>query len=133
MTIQEILVKGTKILNKNNIDDAALTAKLLLSKILDFRKEELIIHSDDEVNKNDQEEFLNDIYRIAKGYPIQYLTEKKEFMKMDFFVNENVLIPRADTEILVEEVIKYCKGKKDLLELCTGSGAIRNINCKIYK
>lgn len=63
---------------------------------------------------------------MAEGYPLQYLTHKKEFMKMDFYVDEDVLIPRNDTEILVEEVIRVCKeeGKKDILELCVGSGAI---------
>ena len=57
---------------------------------------------------------------------MQYLTHKKEFMKMDFYVDENVLIPRNDTEVLVEEVIRICKeeGNKNILELCVGSGAI---------
>ncbi len=70
--------------------------------------------------------------KCQTGYPIQYILGKKEFMKMDFFVNENVLIPRADTENLVEEVILLAKGEKEILDLCTGSGAIRNFHCKIY-
>ncbi len=64
---------------------------------------------------------------------MQYITEKKEFMKMDFFVNEDVLIPRADTEILVEEAINLLNAGDDVLELCTGSGAIRHITYKICK
>ena len=68
----------------------------------------------------------NNIEKIANGVPLQHITHTQEFMKMDFFVNENVLIPRPDTEILVEEVINLAKkiDNPKILDLCTGSGAI---------
>lgn len=69
---------------------------------------------------------MHGIEKTSKGYPLQYITHSKEFMKMDFYVDENVLIPRSDTEVLVEEVMNLSKeqNKKDILDLCTGSGAI---------
>ena len=63
--------------------------------------------------------------QIVKGVPIQYIIKEQEFMKLDFYVDENVLIPQPDTEILVEEVIKkYMNKSCEILDLCTGSGAI---------
>ena len=124
MTINELLVSGKRLLRENNIDDYAIIAKLLLASILDCKKEELLINYEKEVLDEKKQEFFNDLERIANGYPLQYLTGKQEFMKMNFFVNESVLIPRADTEVLVEEVIAVGSGKRDILELCTGSGCI---------
>lgn len=124
MVIKEALSKGINILNKSNIDEAMLVAKVYLANLLKVRKEDLIIYSEKEIEKSIEEEFFSGINKLAKGYPLEYLTNSKEFMKMDFFVNPDVLIPRADTEILVEEVIKLSHDKKDILELCTGSGAI---------
>lgn len=124
MIIKESLSKGINILNKNNIDEASLIAKIYLAYVLKLRKEEIIIYSDKQIEKELEEKFFSGIDRIAKGYPLEYLTNSKEFMKMNFFVNQDVLIPRADTENLVEEVIKLSKDKQDILDLCTGSGAI---------
>lgn len=133
MTIKEVLNEARKLLTEYNIEDSGLIAKMLLAHILSCKKEELIIKYDSLIDEKKLNEFLNGIEKIKNGYPIQYLTQKKEFMKMEFTVNENVLIPRQDTEILVEESIKIAKDGYKILDLCTGSGAIRNITCKIQK
>lgn len=126
MTVKEILNKGIKDLKEMNIDEASFLARMLLCDVLKCRKEELIIRLEYEIKEGKRLEFLNGLDKLANGYPIQYLIHSKEFMKMDFYVDENVLIPRSDTEILVEEVIRICKekGERDILELCTGSGII---------
>ena len=126
MKIQEILSSGIKTLNEYKREDASLEARILLADILDISKDDLIIYYDREIKDEDIKKFQNGIEKISKGYPVQYLTHKKEFMKMEFFVNEDVLVPRSDTEILVEEAISLIKeqNKKDILELCTGSGII---------
>lgn len=124
MRIREILVNARKILKENHIEDGGLIAKVLLAHILSCKKEELIVNSEKELEIYIQEKYLNSIEKITNGYPLQYLTGKQEFMKMEFMVDENVLIPRSDTEILVEETINQCKDNFDVLDLCTGSGAI---------
>ena len=126
MNIQNTLNQGKKILTENQIDEASLIARMLLSHVLKCKKEELIIRQDEEIEEGQVQEFLKRINKISKGYPIQYIIHSKEFMSMDFYVDENVLIPRSDTEVLVEKVIKLANetNKKDILDLCTGSGAI---------
>ena len=126
MTIKQVLLKGKEKLKENDVEDESLISRLLLSKILGIRKEELIINLESEVDKEKEKQFFEGIEKIILDYPIQYITAHKEFMKMNFYVNESVLIPRADTEVLVEEVIKICKeeNKKEILDMCTGSGAI---------
>lgn len=113
-------------MNEKNIDEASLKTRILLASILSCNREELIIKTEEILKKEDEEKFLDGIERISKGYPVEYITNTKEFMKMKFFVDENVLIPRYDTEVLVEEVLKIAKNenKKEILELCTGSGII---------
>lgn len=110
-----------------------MQARILLSSILVCRKEELLLIGEKEIEKEKEELFLAGIEKISRGYPMQYLTNSKEFMGMNFFVNENVLVPRSDTEILVEKVINIAKefNKKEILELCTGSGAI-SVSLKKY-
>ena len=73
-----------------------------------------------------EEKYFYNVKRLIEGIPLQHITHQQEFMKMNFYINENVLIPRSDTEILVEEVIKIAKKiqAKSILDLCTGSGAI---------
>lgn len=124
MLVRIALAEGIEILKKSKIEEASLIAKLYLANVLGIRKEDLIIYSEKEIEKEIEEKFFLGIKKMAAGYPLEYLTNSKEFMKMNFFVNPDVLIPRADTENLVEEVIKLSKNKKDILELCTGSGAI---------
>ena len=128
MNIKENINYAIKILKENKIEEPILISKILLSYYLNVSKEYLIIHQEDKVEEKVEEEYKNAINKIIKGIPIQYIIRKQEFMKLNFLVNEYVLIPRADTEILVEEVIEYSKNINNknikILDLCTGSGAI---------
>ena len=140
MTIKQTLAKGTIILKSNNIDSPKLKARLLLQYVLKKTRQYLIVYDNEEVGKKEQWEYFVNIDKLAKGVPLQHITHTQEFMKMDFYVDENVLIPRPDTEILVEEVINIAKkmDKPKILDLCTGSGAIaisiaKNIlNAEVY-
>ena len=131
MTIKELLNKGIDILNCNKIEDANLGAKILLSYLLKVDRAYLLIHDNLEVNIEIEKEYLQMIDRLANDEPLQYITNNQEFMKLDFYVDENVLIPRADTEILVEEVLKLNNKNSKILDLCTGSGAI-GISIAVY-
>ena len=131
MTIKELLNKGIDILKNNNIEDASLVAKIVLAHLLEVDKAYLLIHDNVEVNVKIEKEYLQRIDRIANGEPLQYITHNQEFMKLDFYVDENVLIPREDTEILVEEVLKLTNKNSKILDLCTGSGVI-GISLAVY-
>lgn len=133
MNIQEIQKYSINKLKENNIYDYNLKAKLLIAKVLNKPKEYLIINGKEELKKDKILEIKDNIEKIINGYPIQYITGNQEFMGFNFFVNENVLIPQPDTEILVEEVLDILKKTKKykILDLCTGSGAIAISICKI--
>lgn len=126
MTIKELILYGTRKIKENNIENANLQAKLLLSSILNKPKEYLIINQEKEIKNKEEETYKKGIQKIIEGYPIQYIIKNQEFMKLNFYVDENVLIPQPDTEILVEEVINITKKNENLkiLDMCTGSGAI---------
>ena len=126
MTIKEMLSKGMIMLKGSNIDSPKLKARLLLQYILKKPRQYLIVYDNEEVGKKEQWEYFVNIEKLANGIPLQHITHHQEFMKMDFYVDENVLIPRPDTEILVEEAIKIAQKmqKPKILDLCTGSGAI---------
>ena len=128
MTIKELLIEGSNKLKEEKIEEPILSVRILLSFLLNKPKEYLVINDKEEVEEEILKKFEENILKLINGVPIQYITNKQEFMKLNFYVNESVLIPRADTEILVEEVINICKNmKKDeikILDLCTGSGAI---------
>ena len=128
MKIQDLRKIGKDILIKNNVEDAVFKVDRLLSFVLNMSKAELIINSNKELNTATEEFFLKHINDISEGKPIQYITNRQEFMKINLYVNENVLIPQPDTEILVENAIEriknYEKETIDVLDLCTGSGAI---------
>lgn len=126
MKIKDLIKKGTLDLRSNGIDNASLKARLLMQHSINKNREYLIVHDEDELTKAQIIEFKKGIEQLIYGVPLQYITHLQEFMKMDFYVDESVLIPRPDTEILVEEVINISKGMKDIkiLDMCTGSGAI---------
>jgi len=140
LTIKELINKNSKDISTNEVF-------LVLEKILGKTKEKIIISLDDELNEEVSDILLNCFDALRDGYPVQYITGKQEFMGMTFKVNENVLIPQPDTEVLVEKAIETINiydfendNDKDvhifnsvvdpdqkvikILDLCTGSGAI---------
>lgn len=132
MKIRDILKKGIESLNKSDIEDTSLKARMILANILNKNKEYLLIHDEEEINEKIANLYMQKIEELKNQKPIQYIIKKQEFMGFDFYVDENVLIPQPDTEILVEEVLSIidsneqqfkCK-KNCILDLCTGSGAI---------
>ena len=140
MTIKEALNKGMIMLKSNKIESPKLKSRLLLQYILKKPRQYIIVYDKNEITKQEQWEYFVNIEKLTKGIPLQHITHRQEFMKMDFYVDENVLIPRPDTEILVEEVINIANkiGNPVILDLCTGCGAIgisiaKNVkNAKIY-
>ena len=126
MLIKEALAKGTIMLKGENLDSPKMKARILLQDTLNKPRQYLIVHDTENITLEQERKYFTNIEKVKNGTPIEHITHIKEFMKMNFFVNENVLIPRQDTEILVEEVIKIAKriNAKKILDLCTGSGAI---------
>lgn len=126
MLIKEAIRKGMIALKTNNIQEPNLKSRLLMQYILNKPRQYLLIHDNEELTNKQEKSYLENIEKMIKGVPLQHITHSQEFMKMNFYVNEKVLIPRPDTEILVEEVINIAKkiNAKKILDLCTGSGAI---------
>lgn len=126
MKIKGLLEQAIKQLRENNVQELASIAKRILAFTLDVSKEYLIVHDEEEVQEKIVERYNEYIKQILQGKPVQYILGKQEFMGIEFLVNENVLIPQPDTEILVEQTIKIAQNyeKPSLLDLCTGSGAI---------
>lgn len=124
MTIKQNLEYAIKMLNENNIEDATIKTRTLLSYVLGKPKEYLIINSEQELEQENL--FQKYIKELIEGKPLQYITKTQEFFGIEFYVDENVLIPQPDTEILVEEVIEIARreNRKKILDLCTGSGCI---------
>lgn len=109
MNIEEALRYGIKKLKNGNIDEPIIKVRILLSYILKRNREYVITHVNQRLNEMETNQFNIYIKRLLNNEPIQYILGKQEFMGLEFLVNENTLIPRCDTEILVEEVIKLCK------------------------
>lgn len=126
MTLSDTLKKAINILKESNIENPISTAKIVLANLLRQSKEYLLIHEKEELNTDCYNEYIEKINKIALGMPMQYITNNQEFMGLEFYVDEHVLIPRPDTEILVEEVLKIIDNKEnlDIIDMCTGSGAI---------
>ena len=126
MTIRETIRKGMIELKNNGISEPNLKARLLMQYILDKPRQYLLVYDNQTLSLRQEVDYFKAIKKVSNGIPLQHITHMQEFMKMNFYVNEDVLIPRPDTESLVEEVIKIVKkiNAKKILDLCTGSGAI---------
>ncbi len=123
MTARELLSWGEERLSKAEIDDAKLDAWYLLEYSLPTDRVSFLMNGSKPVTEDKKEQYEVLIEKRASHIPLQHLTGVQDFMGFTFKVNENVLIPRQDTEVLVEEVLKVSKGKK-VLDMCTGSGCI---------
>ena len=126
MNILEALIKGSAKLKRNNINSFQLDSEILLSEIIQKDRKFLILNYDKKLKKKTLENFDDLISQRSKGKPIAYLTKKKSFWKDIFEITSDVLIPRPDTEIIVEEVLKLTKNKRNLriLDIGAGSGCI---------
>lgn len=126
MTIREAIYKATIKLKMQNVDSPKLKARLLMQFLLKKNRQYIMVYDTNELTKEQEEKYFKNVQKIEKGIPLQHITHQQEFMKMNFYVNQDVLIPRPDTEVLVEEVIKIAKkiNAKKILDMCTGSGAI---------
>ena len=136
MKVKEILKEARKKLIEYKIEDAGIIARVLLQYVLKVNRNELLIKQEQEIPEEKRLEYENAIKKIIEGMPLQYITKKQEFYGLNFYVNENVLIPQPDTEILVEEVIKIIKenGFNKVIDMCSGSGCVgisiaKNIDC----
>ncbi|WP_294154422.1 peptide chain release factor N(5)-glutamine methyltransferase [uncultured Clostridium sp.] len=125
-TIEELINTGTKTLKDNGIDTARLDAELLLGNVIGKERLYLITHKEESVEQKQCDEFFDMIEKRRKKMPVKYILGKCEFMGIDLHVEEGVLIPRDDTELLVEEVLKNIgeDEEKQVCDLCCGSGAI---------
>ena len=122
----DVTNKGARTLKEAGIGEAELEARFLLCHVYELSDTEFFIKRPEELSAQDEEklgEYERLIEERAKRIPLSQITHSRWFMGMEFYVNEHVLTPRQDTEILVEEALKHCKGKK-VLDMCTGSGCI---------
>ena len=126
MNIQSAIKKGQLILESKKIKTAELDSHVLMSKAINKEREFLILNFEEKISKKNLDNFNTLIDQRADGKPVAYLVKKKDFWKYEFLVNQDVLIPRPDTEILVDKVLKLVKNKNKLniLDIGIGSGCI---------
>lgn len=126
MKVKELLIEAEKKEEKTKIENVKVKIKRILCNLLNISKEQIFFHEEDEVTAEIESLFFKQIKELKAGVPIQYIIHKQEFMKLNFYVEDGVLIPQPDTEILVEEAIKKVieKEKIKILDLCTGTGCI---------
>ena len=122
-TLEEALLFGKNILKENNIDNYDLDAWYLLEYYFKINRMKYLLEPKKEISNEDYQGYIELIKRRASKIPLQHITGEQEFMGLSFLVSKDVLVPRQDTEILVEEVLKVSKGK-EILDVCTGSGCI---------
>lgn len=125
-TIEQLINYGTDILKEQKIDTARLDTELLIGNVIEKDRVYLITHKEETVPKDKEQKFIELIEQRKHKKPIKYILNKCDFMGLDFYVEEGVLIPRGDTEILVDEVLKLIPEDSNIriCDLCCGSGAI---------
>ena len=126
MDYNELLNNGTKYLKKNSIKNPKLDCELLLSKVLNKKREEILINSNTVIKKQEMRRYHDYLLRRKQNEPIAYILGYKYFWKYKFITNKTVLIPRPDTELLIEESLKYLpkNRSKKILDIGTGTGCI---------
>ena len=126
MNYRNILNKGTSILRKNSILTSGIDAELLLSILINKSRERILLDLEEEINSYEEKKYFELINRRKKKEPISFISGKKFFWKYEFNVNRNVLTPRGETELLVEEVLKIYKNSNNIniLDIGLGSGCI---------
>lgn len=126
MTVNEIYQSGLKLLENNNIENSKFEAQSLLQKAFSLDRVGFIIHKTDKADENCSHNFLNFIEKRISGEPLQYILGEWSFMGFDFKVGRGVLIPRDDTEVVVNLCIDFLESRTDkkTVDLCSGSGAI---------
>lgn len=130
MTYREALHQGEAFLRERGIPDSEWDAWLLLEKACGIDRNFYYMHMMEEMEQGRQEEYGSLLGMRAGRVPLQHITGEQEFMGLSFLVNSHVLIPRQDTEILVEEALKRAKPGMDVLDLCTGSGCVAVSLCR---
>ena len=115
---------GKQSLETAGVSEAELDARLLLEKICGTDRNTLLVHGDGLLSEEEKNRYQDWIQKRAQHIPLQHLTGEQEFMGLTFLVNGHVLIPRQDTEILVEEVMREMMDGSRILDMCTGSGCI---------
>ena len=124
MTYRECYTYGLDVLSKAGIADAGIDARLLLEFVCHTSQHDMLLNGNREVNEADAAAYKACIARRSERIPLQHITGEQSFMGFDFTVNEHVLVPRQDTELLVEEALKVLKPGMRILDMCTGSGCI---------
>ena len=126
MNISSAIKKGSKILKKNLIPNSHLDSEILMAKTINKNRNYILLNSNNILDKKDQNNFYKLIQSRSSGNPIAYLTNKKFFWNSEFFVSNDTLIPRPDTELIVENALRLTKYKKkiNILEIGVGSGCI---------
>ena len=123
-TLRQLLSWGSETLANAEVPDSGQDAWMLMEEVFGIEKSYYFLHGDDKIDPNTQKRYEDMIRERAKRIPVQYLTGKAWFMGYEFLVNSSVLIPRFDTEVLVEEAKKHIMPGCRLLDVCTGSGCI---------
>ena len=124
MTLRELLLIGKKELQEANVPDGDYDAWILMEHVFKIEKSYYFLHGNDKIEEEQAKTYLACIQKRKQRIPLQHITECAWFMGYEFYVNSNVLTPRFDTEILVDEVSKRLKPNMKILDVCTGSGCI---------
>ena len=126
MILEKVILKGSSILKKNGIKTSRLDSEILMSKAINKDRVFMILNSNQKLEKKLLNCFFDLIKKRSIGTPVSYLTGKKNFWNNEFQINKNVLIPRPDTELIIQEALKLTKNKNKLrvLDIGTGSGCL---------